>query len=182
MPTNNSGGAMSLEVPMRRKPGQWIRDELVTRLRAAGVPVGTESDPDDLTRIDNADIRFRITEVNRWGGIGYEVDIGHFLHHFKTDRHGNLDFGAIMSALLSHAKEEKAAQAREEQLFGLRERLNALLEPLGVKMQSHFRGRLRRIALTIDEDRVLVTADSSLHRPRAIRELIEFLARNGKAP
>ena len=39
---------------MRRKPGQWIRDELLARLRAAGVPVGTELDPDDLTRIDDA--------------------------------------------------------------------------------------------------------------------------------
>jgi hypothetical protein len=61
---------------------------------------------------------------------------------FKTDRHGNVDFDAIMSALLSHAKEEKASQAREEQLFSLRERLIALLEPLGVQMQSHV-GRSR---------------------------------------
>jgi hypothetical protein len=177
MPTNNSGGAMSLEVPVRRKLGHWIRDELLTRLRAAGVPVGTESDPDDLTRIDDADIRFRINEVKRWGGVGYEVDIGQFLHHFKTDRHGNLDFDAITSALLSHAKAEKAAQAREDQLFSLRERLIALLEPLGVKMQSHYRGRLRRIVLTIDEDRVLVTVNFSLRRPRTIRELVELLAR-----
>ena len=173
---------MNPEVPMRRKPGQWIRDELLARLRAAGVPVGTELDPDDLTRIDDADIRFRINEVRRWGGVGYEVDIGHFLHHFKTDRHGNLDFDAIMSALLSHVKEEKAAQAREEQLFKLRERLINLVEPLGVKWQSHYRGRLRTTVLTIDEDRVLVTVDFSLRRPRAIRELIEFLARKGKAP
>jgi hypothetical protein len=173
---------MSLEVPVRRKPGQWIRDELLTRLRAAGVPVGTESDPDDLTRIGDTDIRFRINEVKRWGGVGYEVDIGQFLHHFKTNRHGNLDFDAIMSALLSHAKEEKAAQAREEQLFNLRERLIALLEPLGVNMQSHYHGRLGRTTLTIDDDRVLVTVDFPLRRPRAIRELIEFLARKGKAP
>jgi hypothetical protein len=167
---------------MRRKPGQWIRDELLARLRAAGVPVGTELDPDDLTRIDDADIRFRINEVRRWGGVGYEVDIGHFLHHFKTDRHGNLDFDAIMSALLSHVKDEKAAQAWKGQLFKLRERLINLVEPLGVKWQSHYRGRLRTTVLTIDEDRVLVTVDFSLRRPRAIRELIEFLARKGKAP
>ncbi len=166
---------------MQRKPRQWIRDELLARLRAAGVPVGTESDADDLTRIDNADIRFRIIEVNRWGGIGYEVDIGHFLHHFKTDRHGNLDFDGIMSALLSHVKEVKAAQATEERLFDLRERLINLVEPLGVKWQSHFRGRLRRTVLTIDEDRVVVSVTFSLRRPKAIRELIEFLARKKKA-
>jgi len=166
---------------MRRKPGQWIRDELLTRLRAAGMPVGTESDPDDLTRIDDTHIHFRITEVKRWGGIGYEVDIGQFLHHFKTDRHGNLDFDAIMSALLSHVKEEKATHAKEEQLFDLRDRLINLVEPLGIKMQSHYRGRRGRTVLTIDEDRVLVTVNFSLRRPTAIRELFEFLARKRKA-
>ncbi|MGA2035804.1 MAG: hypothetical protein ABSG68_26450 [Thermoguttaceae bacterium] len=141
---------------MRPEPGKWIRDELLAQLRAAGVPVGTESNPDDLTRIDNADIRFRIREVARWGGIGYEVDIGLYLHHFKTDRHGNLNFDAIMPVLLSHVKEEKAKQARQEQLFDLRERLIGLVEPLGVKMQSHYHGRVGRAALTIDEDQVVV--------------------------
>jgi hypothetical protein len=167
---------MNLEVPMRRKPGQWIRDELLARLRAAGVRVGTESDPDDLTRIDNADIRFRIREVKRWGGIGYEVDIGLYLHHFKTDRHGNLDFDAIMPVLLSHVKEEKSKQAKQQQLFELREQLIRLVEPLGVKMRSHYHGRLGRATLTIDEDRVVVAVRFSLRRPKAIRELIEFLS------
>lgn len=165
---------------MRRKPGQWIRDELLARLRAVGVPVGTKTDPDDLTRIDNADIRFSIKEVKRWGGIGYEVDIGHFTH-FKTDRHGNLDFDALMPELLSHVKEEKVAQAREEQLFNRRERLINMVAPLGVNMQSHYHGRLKRTVLTIDEDRVLVTVNFSLRRPKAIRELIEFLSCKRKA-
>jgi len=168
-------------VPMRRTPGQWIRDELLARLRAAKVPVGTESNPDDLTRIDNTDIYFRISEVKRWGGIGYEVDIGHFRHRFKTDRHGNLDFDAIMPVLLSHVKEEKAAQTKEEQLFDLRDRLIRLVEPLGVTWQSHYDGRLKRTVLNIREERVIVIVNFSLRRPKAIRELIEFLTRKGKA-
>ena len=45
---------MNLEVPVPRNPDQWIRDELCARLRAAGLTVGTDSDPDDLTVIDDA--------------------------------------------------------------------------------------------------------------------------------
>ncbi len=160
---------------MRRTPGRWIQDELLARLRAAGVPVGTESNPHDLTRIDDTHIRFRIKEVKRWGGIGYEVDFGHVLS-FKTDRYGNLDFDAIMPALLSHVKEEKAYQARQSQLFDLRQRLVGLVKPLGVKMQSHYHGRLGKAVLTIDEDQVVVAVQFSIRRPKAIRELMEFLS------
>jgi len=170
---------MKLEVPMRRQPGQWIRDELLARLRAAGVLVGTESDPNDLTRIDDTYIRVRINEVQRWGGIGYEVDFGHFLN-FKTDRYGNLDFDAIMPALLSHLKEEKASQAKQVRLYKLRQRLVDLVEPLGVKMQSPYHGRLGKATLTIEDEEVVVTIQFSIRRPSAIRELIEFLSRKRK--
>ena len=64
-----------------------------------------------------------------------------------------------MPALLSHVKEEKAAQAKEEQLFGLRERLIALWS-LWASNAVALRGQLRRIVLTIDEDRVIVTVIS----------------------
>jgi len=165
---------------MRRKPGQWIRDELLARLRAAGVPVGTESDPDDLTVIDDAYIPLRINEIKRWGGVGFEVDLGHF-NTFKTDRYGKLDFDAIMPALLNHVKEEKARQAKQLRLHRLRQRLAKLIEPLGVKMRSPYHGRLGKAVLTIDDERVVVTIQFSLRRPNEIRELIEFLSRKRKA-
>ncbi len=165
---------------MRREPGQWIRDELCARLRTAGLPVGTESEPDDLTVIDDAYIFLRINEIKRWGGVGYEIDLGHF-DTFKTDRYGKLDFDAIMPVLLKRVKEEKARQAKQVRLIKLRLRLTKLIEPLGVKMRSPYDGRLGKAALSIEEQRVVVTILYSLHRPNEIRELIEFLSRKGKA-
>ena len=116
MRTNSSGAEMNLEVLMRRQPGQWIRDELCARLRAAGLSVGTESDPDDLTVIDDTYISLQISEIKRWGGVGCEVDLGHF-DTFKTDRYGKLDFDAIMPALRKRVKEEKARQTKHLRLF-----------------------------------------------------------------
>ena len=165
---------------MRGEPGQWIRDELCARLRAAGLPVGTDSDPDDLTVIDDAYISLEINEIKRWGGVGYEVDLGHF-DTFKTDRYGKLDFDAIMPVLLKRVKEEKARQAKQVRLIKLRLRLTKLIEPLGVKMRSPYDGRLGKAALAIDEERVVVTIRFSLRRPNEIRELMEFLSRKRKA-
>jgi hypothetical protein len=168
---------VNLEMPMPSQPGQWIRDELCARLRAAGLRVGTESDPNDLTVIDDADIPLRISECQRWGGIGYEVDLGHFLT-FKTDRQGKLDFDAMMPAILRRIKEEKASQAKQLRLHRLRERLFELIEPLGVKMRSPFHGRLGKTVLTVENERVILTVPLSLRRPGEVRELIEFLLRN----
>ena len=142
--------------------------------------MGTESDPDDLTVIDDAYISLEINEIKRWGGVGYEVDLGHF-DTFKTDRYGKLDFDAIMPVLLKRVKEEKARQAKQVRLIKLRLRLTKLIEPLGVKMRSPYDGRLGKAALAIDEGRVIVTIRFSLRRPNEIRELMEFLSLKRKA-
>lgn len=152
---------------MRREPGQWIRDELCARLRAAGLPVGTESEPDDFTVIDDAYIPLRINEIKRWGGVGYEIDLGHF-DTFKTDRYGKLDFDAVMPVLLNRVKEEKARQAKQVRLIKLRLRLTKLIEPLGVKMRSSYDGRLGKTALTIEDEKVIVTVHFSIYRPNAM--------------
>ncbi len=165
---------------MRGEPGQWIRDELCSRLRAAGLPVGTDSDPDDLTVIDDAYISLEINEIKRWGGVGYEVDLGH-LDTFKTDRCGKMDFDAIMPVLFKRVKEEKARQAKQVRLVKLRLRLIKLIEPLGVKMRSPYDGRLGKAVPAIDEGRVIVTIRFSLRRPNEIRELMEFLSLKRKA-
>jgi hypothetical protein len=148
-----------------------IKAEILKRLRATGIPVGTKSNPDAIDFIDGVYVKIDIKQVKRWNRVGYEVSWSVF-DDFKTDYHCNLDYDPIIPALLSYVDRKKEEIQKAATVEARRQQIADIVKSCGAEMCTPVFCTIGPVQLWIEGENQQIVIKLPFRRRKLLRGML----------